>query len=323
MIVLLTQLIVLVFTLASSSLPHFNWELLALASLQVHWITLLSAAVLCLLRGFFSHYSLALASLGCMLVILVITGFTSLVAANWLPRYGEQGVGWILRNLVVATVCAGMVLRYFYLRQQLQLRERAEATARLESLRARIRPHFLFNTLNSIASLIETSPQRAERAVEDLSELFRASLAEGQRPTSVHDEVHLCELYLGIEKLRLGDRLQVAWQVSPTVRQQFMPSLLLQPLVENAIYHGIARLPEGGCVRIKIEAEGGALCVTLTNPVPTETGSASGHRMALDNIRQRLDTLFEGQASLAAFRDDGEFRVVLQYPLADSGSQRV
>ena len=155
-----------------------------------------------------------------------------------------------MRNLLVAVVLAGIVLRYFYLQQQLRLQEQLELQARLDSLRSRIRPHFLFNTLNSIASLIMSRPAAAEQAVEDLAELFRVSLQESHRTTTVADELRLCELYLGIEQLRLGDRLQVQWQVQVEAREQPMPSLLLQPLVENAIYHGLFPAAAGGIIRI-------------------------------------------------------------------------
>ena len=174
--ILLAELMVLVYTLAVSALPSFNWDLLASCSLFVQWVVLLSAAILCQLRQFFSRLSLQAATAGSLLVVMLVTGLSSWFAQTFyvpMPRSAEGG-WWLLRNLLVAVVLSGIVLRYFYLQQQVKLRERSELQARLDSLRARIRPHFLFNTMNSIASLIDSRPAAAEQAVEDLAELFRA-----------------------------------------------------------------------------------------------------------------------------------------------------
>ena len=226
---------------------------------------------------------------------------------------GAVGLWWLLRNLLVATVLAGIVLRYFYLQQQLRLQEKLELQARLDSLRARIRPHFLFNTMNSIASLIMSRPEAAEQAVEDLSELFRVSLQEGQRPTTVADELRLCELYLGIEKLRLGAKLQVQWQVETAVRDQPMPSLVLQPLVENAVYHGISQLPEGGTISIAVHLSAGVVRVSVDNPMPGQSAHTEGHHMALANIEQRLLVLYGAGARLEAVPQGNAYRINLSY----------
>jgi len=327
--VMLTELLVLVHTLASSTLPQFDWNLLATSSLFFQWVVLLSAAILCLLRNTFRRVSLSLAATACMLIILVTTAFSSYLAVLFYPQIAAEGfripgagsVGgedtfwWLLRNIVVALVLAGIVLRYFYLQQQLRLREKSELQARLDSLRARIRPHFLFNTMNSIASLIASQPDAAEKAVEDLSELFRASLQEVDRIGTVADELRLCELYLGIEQLRLGDRLKIHWVVDSALRDQAMPSLILQPLVENAVYHGISRLSEGGTIAVEVSRSGGLLRAKIENPIPEYSTHSQGHHMALHNIEQRLQGLFGGQAAMKASREEGQYRVELWYPL--------
>ena len=314
--VLLVELMVLVHTLASSALPRFNWELLATSSLLVQWVVLLSAALLCQLRQPFSRLSLPVVTMGCLLVVLAVTAVSS-VAWQQLPLSGGGSVDrwWLLRNLLVAAVLSGIMLRYFYLQQQLRLREQLELQARLDSLRARIRPHFLFNTLNSIASLIVSRPRVAERAVEDLSELFRVSLQDHRRSTTVADELRLCELYLEIEKLRLGDRLQVEWQFEGHALDLPMPSLILQPLVENAVYHGISQLPAGGVIRVTLAASASAVEAAVENPVPGQAAAGAGHHMALDNVRQRLHALYGAGARLRASRADGCYRVDLSYPV--------
>lgn len=321
--VLLVELLVLVFTLASSSLPRFDWDLLAICSLFVQWVVLLSAALLCQLRRPLANASLSLVSAGCFLVVLVVTAFSSYIGWQLLPGYfgshsGGGQLWWLWRNLLVAAVLTGIMLRYFYLQQQLRVQEQLELQARLDSLRARIRPHFLFNTLNSIASLIISRPEAAERAVEDLSELFRDSLQESQRVTTVADELRLCELYLGIEQLRLGDRLQIDWQIEEGVGNEAMPSLLLQPLVENAVYHGISQLANGGTVRVRVHREAANMRVSVQNPVPVQPARSGGHHMALSNIEQRLQVLYGGDASLVVSRTDAMYQVELAYPVGEA-----
>lgn len=315
-LVLLTELMVLVHTLASSRLPVFEWSLLALGSLGVQWVVLCSTALLCLQRPLLARCSLALAAAACLLTILLVTAASSLAAAALLPVRGWVGDGpWLLRNLLIALLVGGMVLRYFYLQQQLILRDRATLQARLDALRARIRPHFLFNTLNSIASLIETRPRDAEEAILDLASLLRAGLREPAVDGSVADELRLCESYLAIERLRLGDRLRVDWQVAEEVRELPMPSLLLQPLLENAIHHGIARLPTGGCVRIALWQAGRHLQVLVENPCGADLGDSPGTGMAVDNIHQRLQALYGEAGRLDLERGPGHCRVSLSYPV--------
>ncbi len=319
--VLLVELLVLVYTLTASNLPQFNWETLALCSLFVQWVVLLSASVLCGLRRMISGFSLPLVSLCCLLVVLAVTALSSLAAWHLLPPFNDgSGLGWwLLRNLLVAAVLGGIALRYFYLQQQLLVQKQLELQARLDSLRARIRPHFLFNTLNSIASLIVSRPHAAERAVEDLAELLRVSLQEQQRPTLVADELRLCELYLAIEQLRLGDRLQVLWEVDPVLLDTPMPSLILQPLVENAVYHGVAQLSAGGTVRVSVQRQPDAVLVVVENPAPRTPARSDGHHMALENIRQRLQVLFGSLGQLRIDPAGDLFRVELRYPLQEAG----
>jgi two-component system sensor histidine kinase AlgZ len=314
--VLLTELMVIVYVLASSTLPRFNWDLLATCSLFAQWVVLLSAALLCQLRRPFTRLSLPMVTSASLLLVLVVTAGSSYFTLQFYPQFtrGDNGNWWLLRNLLVALVLAGIVLRYFYLQQQLRQQEKLELQSRLDSLRSRIRPHFLFNTLNSIASLIMSRPEAAEQAVEDLAELFRVSLHENQRPTSVADELHLCELYLGIEQLRLGERLQVKWQVDAAAREQPMPSLMMQPLVENAVYHGISQLPQGGTISVGVCLVGAEVQISVENPLPSRTSHTRGHHMALANIEQRLHALYGSSGRLRVAPRGDSYRVELSYP---------
>jgi two-component system sensor histidine kinase AlgZ len=315
--VILAELLVVVYALGDSQLPAFAWSEFALVSLFVQWIVLLSAAVLCGLRQRLSLTSLPLAVSASLLTILLVTLVSSLIARAVLAGSINAGLDgwWLLRNLLMAALIGGIVLRYFYLQQQLRLQEQAELTARIESLRAKIRPHFLFNTMNSIASLIGSRPEEAEQVVEDLSELFRANLLENNETATVADEMRLCELYLRIEQLRLGERMRVRWDLAASTLSCALPALLLQPLVENAVYHGVARLPEGGEIAITAAARDGAIIITVTNPLPPSTDEpASGHQMALDNIRQRLEAHYGGRAALDIRQTDQVYTVILTIP---------
>lgn len=314
--VVLSELLLVVHVLAASPPPAFDWNLLATASLFVQWVVLLSLALLCYLRAPLSRLGMPLASLCCLLTVALVAMLSSYGMYLLFPLVmGPLEYSALLRNALVATILAGIVLRYFYLQQQLRRQEQLELQARLDSLRDRMRPHFLFNTLNGIASLIMSQPETAERAVEDLSELLRVSLQERSANTTVANELRICELYLGIEKLRLGERLSTEFDVQPDCLDKSMPSLVLQPLVENAIYHGISRLPEGGAVRVIVRCEAGVLVASVHNPLPPQAADSSGHQVALANIRARLDALYGAAGKLEVFPQLEQFHVRLSYPL--------
>lgn len=326
-LVMLAELLVLVHVLASSVLPRFDWDMLAVGSLFVQWIVLLCAVLLCASRKLFAGMSLPLGASACLVIILLVSAASSYLAVRFYPQLfydtyahssGSAGNWWIVRNVALAAILGGISLRYFYLNHQLALREKSELQARIDSLRSRIRPHFLFNTMNSIASLISSQPDAAERAVEDLSELFRASLQENTRVVTVDDELHLCELYLGIEKLRLGERLQLEWNVDPVARTQPMPSLILQPLIENAVYHGIAQLPQGGAVVVTVALAEGNLRVTVENPIPIRAVHTQGHHMALNNVELRLHALYGSEGKIESEQSETNFLIGFSYPVDHS-----
>lgn len=178
----------------------------------------------------------------------------------------------------------------------------AHAAARLAELQARIRPHFLFNTLNTAIALVQVDPPRAERVLEDLAELFRQALAAPQGRTTLADEVALSRRYLDIEQLRFGERLQVRWQLDPAAAAAALPPLILQPLVENAVRHGVEPSAEGGWISVQTQVQGGHLVLTVRNTVP-EQGAlpfSPGHGMALRNVRQRLQLMHDVQVDFAA-----------------------
>jgi len=211
--------------------------------------------------------------------------------------------------LVVFTTV--VTLAYFDLRSRALAPAIAES--RIQALQARIRPHFLYNSINAVISLIRSEPRRAERALEDMADLFRVLMSENRTLAPIGEEVELARQYLAIESLRLGERLRVAWRTDQMPRDALVPPLMLQPLVENAVYHGIEPSPEGGEIIIDIRRDGPELVLRLENPVPDE-GRAPGNRMAIANIRERLQLHFDAEASMKSETQDGVWRVTLRMP---------
>ncbi|MCD6664835.1 sensor histidine kinase [Hydrogenophaga bisanensis] len=189
----------------------------------------------------------------------------------------------------------------------------ASAAARLAELQARIRPHFLFNTLNSAIALVRDEPAKAERLLEDLSELFRHALADAKEAVTLRQELDLARHYLAIEQIRFGERLRIEWNIDDTASRAKLPPLILQPLVENAIKHGVEPSPSGATVRISTKRRGDMVVIKVTNTVPAGTG-AKGNGLALDNVRQRLSLLHDLEGRFQSALVNGVFQARLEIP---------
>jgi two-component system sensor histidine kinase AlgZ len=321
-IVVVGELLAIVLTLASADLNH-GWNTLIKCSLFVQWTVLLSALCLCGLRSRFVAHGNRRAAIMSYIVLVAVTLVVS-EASYWLFRYlgdpQRSSSAWhldfLLRNFTMSVIISAILLRYLYVQHQWKQQIEAESSARIEALQARIRPHFLFNSMNVIASLTRTRPQQAEEAIEDLAELFRASLAESRHAITLADEIDIAKRYLHIEKLRLGDRLQVDWQLDGVPLDAAVPALLLQPLLENAIYHGIEPRQDGGCITIGGEFDSRTIHIRIGNPVPgnTEKAHLDGNRMAMDNIRQRLAAFYDKPGSLSTEVSMDRFEVNLTFP---------
>ena len=321
-VVVSAQLLAFVLALAGSPPGALWWNELGLVSLFVQWVALTCTAVLCLARRWLMQLPPRRAGLlAYALILLLVLGLSEL-AFRLLPGPGDTpGLhqNYLIRNLAIAAIVAALLLRYFHVRRQWQMQVAAEAQARVEALAARIRPHFLFNSLNTIAALTRSRPELAEEVVQDLAELFRAGMKEVQARIPLSEELAIARRYLNIERLRLGERLQVEWTEKNLPLDAPVPPLILQPLIENAVYHGIEPLGEGGEIHILATCNRGRLRLEVRNPLPPDSDSPrrAGNRMALENIRQRLLLVFGPQARLETEQRDGQYRVRMLFPLEE------
>ncbi len=191
----------------------------------------------------------------------------------------------------------------------------AATAAQLSELQARIRPHFLFNTLNSAIALIRSEPRRAERVLEDLSELFRGALAERTATVTLEEEIELAKHYLAIEQVRFEGRLRVIWDIDPAVNKTQVPALILQPLVENAVKHGVEPSSSGADILVMTQRRGDMAHIRVCNTV-TESQGAKGHGIALKNVRDRLVLLHDVQCEFRAGIKNGQYQVRIDIPLS-------
>ena len=297
------------------------WSQLGLVSLFVQLVALTSAAVLCMLRPLLLRIGNTAAAISSYFLLLLITALISELAfqtgglgqSHWA---NTDPPGFLFRNLGISAIMSALVLRYLYVQHQWRQQIQAEAQARVQALQARIRPHFLFNSMNSIAALTRSDPVRAEQAVQDLSDLFRVTLQEASERVTLDDEISVAERYLRMEALRLGNRLSVDWDIERLPRKRWVPSLILQPLLENAIYHGIEPSPLGGRIRITGWAEGKRITIKIINPRAPARADAhrNGNQIALENIRLRLQLAFGEQAGVALSEIGDQFETTLYFP---------
>ncbi|MGD8672882.1 MAG: sensor histidine kinase [Thiogranum sp.] len=317
-VVVIAELLAFVLVLAGNA--RDPWAQLGLLSLFLQWIALSSAAVLCLARPLLMRVGNTAAALTSYLLLLLTTALISEAAYRVAPDpgqvYGGDHAAFLFSNLGISAILSALVLRYLYVAHQWRQQIQAEAQARVQALQARIRPHFLFNSMNSIAALTRSDAERAELAVQDLSDLFRVSLRDASERVTLEEELHVAQRYLRLEGLRLGERLQVEWSIERLPRKRLVPSLILQPLLENAVYHGIESLPEGGRITVQGTAEGKQIRICIRNPRARRSADAyrKGNRIALDNIRLRLQLAFGSQAGVALREVDDEFETTLYFP---------
>ncbi|KAF3998218.1 histidine kinase [Glaciimonas immobilis] len=254
----------------------------------------------------------------CAVVPAVVTGSVVL----WMSRYD-----WFLHSFMDMSLVGAVLIAAFFgiaLQHYFELRGRAFSPvlveARLQALQARIRPHFLFNSLNAVLSLIRTEPRRAEAALEDLADLIRVLMRDPRAMTTLENELQLCRQYLTIENIRLGDRLKVQWEREgmddEVISSAQIPTLLLQPLVENAVHYGVQPSASTSVIRIQLKRRLERIEIVVTNPYHSQTGEAlsDGSQMALKNIRERLALLYDVEGQLTTAIVAGQFEVRVRFP---------
>ncbi len=315
-VVIMAELLAIILALSD---PNHDNELvyhLALQSLFIQLIALSCAASLCIGRRFLNQLPspmIALISYG--LILLVSFLIIELVwhfmhNEPYLEGMKQSHMMYSIRCLTIAAITGALVLRYLYVQHQWRNQIEAESKARIEALQARIRPHFLFNCMNTIASLTRKSPELAEESIENLSALFRASLQKTEQLSTLEKEFELCKQYLSIEQHRLGDRLQCDWQVDPLPLDTRIPTLTLQPLIENAIYHGIEPLASGGTVTIQGREDDKHWIISIHNPIDKRLiANREGNRIAQENVRQRLTTYYDNPNCFRILESDDDYRV--------------
>lgn len=285
-----------------------------LLSLYLQWLGLCGAAVLCLARRWLRLARVGVVFFVCWGLLVLVTFVVSFSA--WalesqlhlgMPLGGSQAE-FVVRNVCIGAILSLLVLRYFWERHQWLEETRAESEARYLALQARIRPHFLFNALNSLAELIRSKPETAEDMVVDLADLFRVSLDARQRLIQLREEIEIVKGYLRIEEIRLGDKLLVNWEISEAAQNAQVPRLTVQPLVENGVLHGVSRLRARGMLHVIARREGETLVIDVENPVPPEEApKRAGTGTAVNNIAQRIKLIYGDKAKLILGEDRDEF----------------
>jgi len=323
-VMVLAQALSILLALAPDVSSNF-WARLGLTSIFVHWVALLTVALLCRFqRRLYKVPPQQLAALALTLLLLVTLGvsaaaYSMLHASGW--QQPTDFYRFILQTLLIALLVGVMGIQLFALYVEHSWRLTAQSRSELDALQARIRPHFLFNSLNTVAELTQQDPAAAEQALLDLASLFRAALNAGVQ-VEMQEELALARQYLALEQWRLGSRLQLEWQVPDDLPRTMLPCLTLQPLLENAVRHGIERCSKAGVIRFEMHTSSRYITMLLTNPAGELPPAEGGNGMALQNIRRRLELQFGDDARLSTTAGAGEYRVKLVIPLPQSQVSR-
>ena len=321
-LILLGVFITIVLTLFREGVQGFVLAEMGRRFLYSVWIVFMSAAGLCQLRKW--RYSLSVLQSACLAVLWLVfaASICALAACEFALQLSVDGDCFsVWSETTLLTLILGcLALRFLYVHHEIQRQQRQLMQAQYDALQARIRPHFLFNSLNSIATLVGINAQRAEAAILDLSDLLRATLGE-KVEHSLADELAICSKYLGIEALRMDDRMNVQIDVQPELKRMRVPSLFLQPLLENAVLHGLQQLPGGGQIDLQIkrsDTDSQRVFIDIQNPLPADRRTSTGSGSALENTRSRLAQYYPEPVKFSAEARDGVFHVRIELNWADS-----
>ncbi len=328
-VMVLAEMLAVVATIITPPITNSMLNDLLLVSLFLQWIALSSVSALCLLRQHLNRLPERRAILTAYFVLLCVTWLVGeislwlLAATDRLPTARPTWYGYFhAQNLTVSAIINTLVLRYFLARHRLRQTTVREERARAQIMKNRIRPHFLFNSMNIIASLTQRAPVRAETAIEDMADLFRLMLDDTKDLMPVHTEISVARKYVKLEKLRLEQRLNVHWDIGSIPRIAKTPVLMLQMLLENAVHHGIERLESGGDIMVQVKmTDDETLSISVQNPIAKiEAAHDPADRTAeqdsstLDNIRLRLNELYAGTARITVQQTDSQFSVWVIHP---------
>ena len=326
-LLIVMELAALVLFLANPHHPtpntQWHWITFGLLSLFIQWITLSSAVILCSLRKFLIQFSPVISAVTC---IVIVTGIICVCTALiyyidiFLPFSTPFEPFWpsLSHNVIIGLIISGLILRDTYLQHQIFCQKQAALKSRLKFLQARIHPHFLFNSMNNIASIIPSNPGLAETLIEDLSMLLRSSLSE-KNHISLIKEIDLAKRYLNLEHMRLGDRLHVHWCIpnDHVLANITVPNLLLQPLLENAVTHGIQPSLEQGTITIMMTIKAKWLIVTIKNTMPSEKNQhQSGHHIGLRNVKERLQAFYGHHGNLHVIHSPEAYEIIIKIPVS-------
>lgn len=293
---------------------------LGVISVVVHWITFCSALLICSCRRWLNQLNPGGILLSATMILLSVTGvisyFAYTVAGFSQHHLSQSAASFIFGNLMVASIVAVIAMLFFIMHAERNLQVQAQSRAELTALQARIQPHFLFNSLNTVAELIHADPTAAEQALLDLSALFRAALHAGEQ-VCLTDELQLARQYLSLEQWRLGTRMTVEWRQPVNLPTINIPALTIQPLLENAVRHGIEKSEQSASLQVEVVHTNRSVSIVIVNPYnrykPRDLNAHNG--IALNNIRQRLALQYGSAAQLSHSVFDGLFRVKLIIPL--------
>ena len=320
-VLVLAQAVAILLAFAPGTLES-PWQRLGLISLFVHWIALVSGYGYCKLRPLLARQRPLTIAACCLLLLFFITGLVSGLAWLWLHDVGlllsQSFLHFILANLMIALVVGLMAIQLGLMHAERNQPLAAQSRAELGALQARIQPHFLFNSLNTAAELTQQDSQAAEQALLNLADLFRAAMHAGEQ-ISLTEELTLARQYLSLEQWRLGERMKQNWQLPASLPKLQVPALTIQPLLENAVRHGIESCQYGGSIDIELINSSQSVTILISNPFAPALDKSRSNGVALKNIRQRLQLYFGDSASLNRSIVDGKFRVKLVLPKNQPG----
>lgn len=321
-VLLLAELVAIVLTLAAHE-PQGRFLIeLSKTSFFVLWFALLGSAIMCLFRSRLESAGKTRAFVICFIVLEIVS--LALAELSWQVTriFGQSSIiseshgAFTLRTFLISSIVIALAMRYLYISSEWRRSIVLEAHARVSALQALIRPHFLFNSMNTIASLTRSNPAQAEEAVEDLSDLLRATMSSPSDLSSLKQELEIAAIYQRIEKLRLGERLQVRWDIAELPLRTNVPHLTIQPLLENAIYHGIELLPDGGEVLVSGKRDGNSLEISMSNPTARgKEREKVGNKMAMSNIRERFELAYGNRSSVTVDDSGDRYTVTLRFPV--------